>query len=111
MNLSLSSLGRAIAIGAVAIGVPALAPQGASAAVECSFDVAAKTVYVFNHDVGDRATIKVNAPAGTLAVGGVLCGAATVYNTDTINVSDHLGRLDRGRARRVASGFRPRSHG
>src|SRR5215207_7718368 len=87
MNLSLSAAGRALISIAIALGAVVLAPQVASAAVSCAYDAPNHIVNVGLNADDDLATLKRNAD-GTIALSGVLCGAARVDNTDTVFVKD-----------------------
>jgi hypothetical protein len=74
MHLSLRSLPRTLAIAAVALGVPALAPQGASAAVTCiSNDNEHMIVKLYAS--GDTAIIKATANGSIIM--GVACPGAS----------------------------------
>ena len=92
MNLSLRPVCRAIAIGAVALAIPVLVPQAASAAVTCHTNGLGVMSVQLDH-AGDRAAIERNED-GSLTVNGADCDAS-VTTVDEIDVADTSGESTR----------------
>src|SRR3954454_18112813 len=82
-------LGAGLTTFAIAATILVAAPAGAGAATSCSF--AGSTATVTMATINDAATVGRSGSA--IQVNGVTCGAATVTNTDAINVT---GTIDGG---------------
>jgi len=81
---------RTLPAAAAGLLVALLTPIPASAAVNCSYSAGAQEVTI-TLGGSDSTTVERASGADGITVGGALCGAATVKNTDTITITGNNG--------------------
>ena len=81
---------RVLPAAAAGLLVALLTPIPAFAAVNCSYNAGAQSVTI-TLGASDSTTVEREAGTDGITVGGSLCGAATVRNTDTIAITGNSG--------------------